>query len=122
MGSSATLQSSCTSCLHQQAVTGPVRILPSFRQGSSAGAQACSVPLLPANTGCKAVGFICDVTRPEDVERLAAQATEALGQIDVFVANAAQSARAKTPLFETSTTELQASLGGWGADGNSAGA
>ncbi len=55
----------------------------------------------------------CDVSKPADVERLANTAAEELGQIDIWVCNAGQSARAKTPVAQCSAAELQAGAVSW---------
>lgn len=63
--------------------------------------------LLEEFPGCKVIGVVCDVSKPADVERLASTATEALGQIDIWINNAAQSASAKVNVEQTPATDLQ---------------
>lgn len=49
----------------------------------------------------------CDVTQPEDVQQLAAEAKKRLGQIDIWVNNAGVSQIPKGPLAETSAEAIK---------------
>lgn len=55
--------------------------------------------------------MVCDVTRPEDVDKLVATAVRELGQVDILVANAGQTVAAKAPVAQSSVEELQGIVG-----------
>ncbi len=57
------------------------------------------------------MGVACDVSKPADVERLAARAAEELGQIDIWVCNAAMSPKAKRHVAQCSAGEMQVPAG-----------
>lgn len=72
-----------------------------------------SVQLLKeAYPGAVVAGVQCDVSKPEDVERLGREALAALGGgIDIWICNAAQSAGSRALLTQTSPEEIQAIVG-----------
>ena len=53
----------------------------------------------------------CDITQPADVQQLAAEAKQKLGQIDIWVNNAGVSQIPKAPLAETSAEAIQQIVG-----------
>jgi len=55
----------------------------------------------------RVVGAACDVSSPDDLERLAKFAQDALGSIDVWINNAGTNAYSYGPLFEQDPAELR---------------
>lgn len=67
--------------------------------------------LRDAFPGAVVAGVACDVSVPEDVDRLGAEAQEILGGIDIWVANAALRGLARADLVHTSPGDIQAIVG-----------
>ncbi|KFM23226.1 putative chlorophyll(ide) b reductase NYC1, chloroplastic [Auxenochlorella protothecoides] len=67
--------------------------------------------LRDAFPGAVVAGAACDVSVPEDVDRLGAEAQEILGGIDIWVANAALRGLARADLVHTSPGDIQAIVG-----------
>lgn len=67
--------------------------------------------LRDAFPGAVVAGVACDVSVPEDVDRLGAEAQETLGGIDIWVANAALRGPARADLVHTSPGDIQAIVG-----------
>jgi len=62
--------------------------------------------LPPEEAGKRVFGFVGDVTVPEDVERLAEEATARLGRVDTWVNNAGRASCQKRPLWELSAADV----------------
>lgn len=63
--------------------------------------------LTTSESSCSAVAQVCDVTKPDDTERLVARALDEWGQVDILVDTAGGTGAIETPAHEYPTEEFR---------------